>query len=116
MKMPSEQELYDLREYMLLPLVLTVLHKDKEAIEMSNVKFKEPYLSLIEKSMKAVDTDLYKLRDSFRKAGIKITRELKQEHRLYWEYKCRGYIGDSFMLWHLVKAEVQVRVEKYLGS
>lgn len=115
MHLPTEQELYNIREYMFLPMVLTILDKDKKAISYSDVKFKQSYLDMIEEGMKRVNSDLLELRKGFLKAGIIIAREERLQNELYWQYKCRGHIGEGSMLWDFVKAEIQVRINKYLN-
>ncbi|MEW9674530.1 hypothetical protein [Ammoniphilus sp. 3BR4] len=55
MKLPSDQEQTFIFDYITLPLLLTVLERDRKVFESSALKIKAPYLSLFESAISKVE-------------------------------------------------------------
>jgi hypothetical protein len=72
-------------------LLLTVLERDKKAIELSAVKLKQPYIEVIQTTMDKVTKDLANIRREFRKRNIKVYDEERTEKGIEYKYICRGY-------------------------
>jgi hypothetical protein len=51
-QMPTEEDLQSIKRYVMIPMVLTVLQRDKKVIEESALKTKGPYLALMDSVMK----------------------------------------------------------------
>ena len=56
------------------PMLLVVLEKDRQAIEVGDFKFKKPYLKMIEQAEKQVREDLNKTYNYFRQNKIKLKK------------------------------------------
>ena len=114
--MTAADEFGTIKEVLLLSLLLTVFDRDAKVIGESKLKTKQPYIDLLQRAMDAVTKDLAKLRNRLREKGIKITDERRDGEGVGCIYWCRGYKASFDMLWHLAKAETEVRMRKYLGE
>ncbi|MEW9669204.1 hypothetical protein [Ammoniphilus sp. 3BR4] len=54
MKFPSDQEKTFIFDYITLPLLLTVLERDRKVFEASSLKIKDPYLYLFDSAVSKV--------------------------------------------------------------
>lgn len=76
---------------MYLPMVLTVLERDRMIFDTAPFKLKNPYLSLIEESMKAVQKDLTQARNQMRKGNMKVQKIEQDEEFTKYVYMYKGY-------------------------
>jgi hypothetical protein len=109
-------ELSTIKEVLLLNLLLVVFDRDCKVIQESVLKTKQPYIDTLQRAMDAVVQDLTVLRNRLRESGIKMTDERRDEQGVGCLYWCRGYKSSFEMLWHLAKAETEIRMRKYLGE
>lgn len=109
-------ELSTIKEVLLLDLLLSIFARDLKVLEASPLKTKQPYIDLMQRAMDDVTADLAYLRHRLRQKGIKITDERRDRQGIGCVYWCRGYKSSFEMLWHLAKAETEVRMRKYLGE
>lgn len=75
--MPRLTELTEAEErliqaYVFLPLVRRVLEHDKKAIEAGAIKFKDPYIELIDMMLNRVSMDLRDIKSEFGRQKIKM--------------------------------------------
>ncbi|MNO16892.1 hypothetical protein D3C76_65810 [compost metagenome] len=103
------------KEYMLLPLLLDVLERDKSAMDLANLKMLEVYDGLIGLLQKAATNDLSRVRKSMREHGMKVYEERRTNIGVEARYLCRGYHYEFSMLWGLIRAEIMQRLCCYLG-
>ncbi|ANE48051.1 hypothetical protein SY83_19105 [Paenibacillus swuensis] len=112
---PTDEEQGMIKEFLLLPLVLTVFERDTEVIG-NNVKTKAPYVEAIALAMDRVTLNLAGLKKEFRLRGIKVFDGVRTEHGIRCSYLCRGYENQFDLMWTYVKAEVELRMKHYLGT
>ncbi|MBA9086697.1 hypothetical protein FHR92_003177 [Fontibacillus solani] len=103
------------KEYMLLPLMLDVLERDRSAMDLANLKMSEVYGGLIGLLQKAATDDLSRVRKSMREHGMKVYEERRTSIGIEARYLCRGYHYEFSMLWGLIRAEIMQRLCCYLG-
>lgn len=114
MKPIVSEDIELLREFILLPIVLTVFERDKKIIESSQVKISSPYVETINWVMDRVIKDLSEIKEQMRKRGIKVVKESHTTFSLRYEFLCRGFRDVFEMPREFVKAETEVRMSKYL--
>ena len=67
---PEERNMIEQAIY--LPMVLTVLNRDIQSVNTSTIKLKEPYLHLIEETMKVVQKELSEIKRYMSKNKMKV--------------------------------------------
>jgi hypothetical protein len=116
MPLPTEEDLEAIKRYVIIPMVLTVLQRDKKVIEDSALKTKQPYLSLMDAAMKKAHGEIYDTRVSLRSSRIKIYDEKRTENTIEIKYTFRGYQHTASLLWHIIKNDVESMIQHYLGA
>ncbi|MFS0780110.1 hypothetical protein [Bacillus sp. 1P06AnD] len=79
-----EQEIY-------LPMVITILERDRKVIDKSHLKLKKPYLELVDCTIKEVYKDIKKTRDYLRKNKIKVFKQQSDEAFTMYTFIYKGY-------------------------
>ncbi len=113
--LPTEEDLYLIREFILLPLILSAFERDKSAIDKSLIKTKKPYIDTIQRAMDRITEELSIIHKEFKKRGIKVFDGQRNEKGILYSYHCRGYKRDIEILWTYAKAEAEIRMLKYLS-
>lgn len=108
-KWPSDEELGMVKNYVLLPLLLTVLQRDMRIIEASEITIKTPYLEWLQGVLDNVTKELAFIKNEFRIRGIKVYEQQRTKKEIDSKYVCRGYYSSFNMLWDHIKAEIEIR-------
>ncbi|GAA0836699.1 hypothetical protein ABER99_21465 [Paenibacillus glucanolyticus] len=103
------------KDYILLPLLLDVLEKDRSLLSRSDLKTVDLTNVMIDRLQKAALTDLTKARIKMRETGLKVYENKKTSIGVEVEFVCRGYRHKISMLWGLIEAEIEQRSYNYLG-
>ncbi|RFU62143.1 hypothetical protein [Peribacillus glennii] len=74
-----------------LPMVITVLNRDRMIIEASPFKLPKPYLDLVEEALKTVQKELAGVRKYLRKENIKVSKLKRDEAFTMYSFIYRGY-------------------------
>ncbi|KZS45678.1 hypothetical protein AWU65_07015 [Paenibacillus glucanolyticus] len=110
---PDESKL--VKDYILLPLLLDVLEKDRGILSAAALKMPVITNTIIERLQKAVLADLSQVRRDMRQRGLKVYEERKTRLGVEVEFLCRGYHHKLSMLWGLVESEIEQRSYTYLA-
>ncbi|WP_100330554.1 hypothetical protein [Bacillus xiapuensis] len=86
-----EQERDLIEKTIYLPMVLTVLNRDKQLIENSSFKLKSPYLEWISETMNAVQRDLTAARRSMQRQQIRVQKLQSDESFTMYLFLYKGY-------------------------
>lgn len=111
----SETDLMLVKEFLLLPILLDVLERDKRAINKASLKMKAEYIEVLDRMQDLVTQDLSKIRKQMRAHEIKVYEQQRTDIALRASYVCRGYHHSTSMLWGLVRADLMVRLGTYSG-
>lgn len=80
----SEELILHFENMIYLPLVATILHKDRELVDGMPFKLKRPYLELINQAIKCVEYDSRNTRIYMKKQNFKILKGKQDD--LFTEY------------------------------
>ncbi|KIL45635.1 hypothetical protein [Jeotgalibacillus soli] len=89
-KIPAEDR-DKLEEAFYLPMLLTVLERDRRVVENSPFKLKNPYLELIEDTMKAVQRDLAVAKRHLRENQMKVVKLTSDDAFTLYLFVYKGY-------------------------
>ncbi|GGE51534.1 hypothetical protein GCM10011391_32930 [Pullulanibacillus camelliae] len=101
-----------INSYILLPLTYRVLERDLRLLEMSKVKFKHPYYTLIEKALKQLAKDLHVTKAEVFKQKIK----LYKKDDLHYDIWIRGWHHQKGYHPKLAAHWVEAKVTEYLNA
>ncbi|MBB6632741.1 hypothetical protein [Cohnella thailandensis] len=111
---PNEEEMYMLRESILLPAILQMLDRKLKQTEWSTDMLKTLYKRAIELLIDRVLQDHITVRKSLRERKIKTWDGDNTDFAIYVNYNCRGYDGNFFVTRDVARAEISVRLGKYI--
>lgn len=113
-KQPTEEEFKMIRDYILLPYMLSMVQKSVEDIENHSNLLKQLYLTAGRALMNQISTDLYSLRRELSKRNIKIISDEQADMVIYHRFICRGYEDRFGMVRDVMRAEISIRLSKYI--
>ncbi|MCM3616950.1 hypothetical protein M3936_05055 [Sutcliffiella horikoshii] len=121
----SKEQINLFEQAIYLPLLLIVLERDTTIIKDSNIKLKEPYLTLIDHVMRKIQLQLKQLKSDMKKQQMKL-HKLKQdesftmyaflfngyeEHHNYFNPRIRNRVNELLMQ-YILKVESDTTSEK----
>jgi hypothetical protein len=98
--------------YILLPIVRRLLERDMKDIEVSGIKFKEPYIRLIEDALKCLSVNLRDVKSEIWKRQIKMIRH----GDLDYEAVVRGWTHHVVLHPNLAKEWVENKISELLNK
>ncbi|MEI7027487.1 hypothetical protein [Paenibacillus sp. y28] len=114
-RMPAAEDMQLVKDYLLLPVLLEVLERDMSILQTLKLKMPAPYVRTLRGVQDQVTSDLASVRTRLRQRGVKVYEERRTAAGIEAMYLCRGYHYPFSMLWSLIKAEVEQRLNRYLG-
>jgi hypothetical protein len=103
-----------LEQAMYLPMLLTILERDRLLFEKGGFKLKTPYLNLIEETIKAVQKDLKETKMIMRKVGMKVEQLARDEAFTMFLFVYKGFEEQHNYFNPRIKNKVQGLLEYYL--
>jgi hypothetical protein len=97
-----------------LPMVLTVLNRDIQSVNTSTIKLKEPYLHLIEETMKVVQKELSEIKRYMSKNKMKVYQSNQDEAFTMFTFLYKGYEEHHNYFNPRIRNKVQQLLEYYL--
>jgi len=97
-----------------LPMVLTILNRDLAIIQKSPFKLKQPYLQLIEETMKVIQTELANVKRYMNKNTLKVQELKRDEAFTMFLFLYNGYEEQHNYFNPRIRNRVQELMEYYL--
>ncbi|KXZ18824.1 hypothetical protein AXI59_07080 [Bacillus nakamurai] len=97
-----------------LPMAVTILNRDLEALDSCPFKLKQPYKQLISCSLKLAQKDLADVRKQLRKRKIKIYEEDRDEAFTLYVCTVNGYEEKHRYFNPRIREQVNTLLEYYL--
>lgn len=98
-----------------LPMVLTVLNKDLVVVNQSPFKLKQPYLNLIEKTMKTIQGELAQVKQYLKKNNLKVFELKRDEAFTMYTFLYKGYEEHHNYFNPRLRNKVQELIEYYFS-
>lgn len=98
-----------------LPMVLTILNRDLVVINQSAFKLKQPYLNLIEKAMKTIQTELLHVKQYMKKNNVKVFELKRDEAFTMYTFLYKGYEEHHNYFNPRIRNKVQELMEFYFN-
>ncbi|GIQ69209.1 hypothetical protein DUZ99_12730 [Xylanibacillus composti] len=113
---PTTEELAMIRDFILLPLMLTMVQKAADDIKNSPNILRRHFLFSTQILMNRIEKDMYLLRKELTRRNIKVMTEEQVDVVVYHKIICRGYEERFGMVRDVVRSEISVRLTKYLNE
>ena len=113
---PNSEELVMLRDYILLPHLLTMVQHNMESINRSSMLLKKLYQVATQALMDRIDKDIYALRRELSRRSIKVIADEQEDVVYYFTYICRGYENKFGIVREVMRAELSIKLTAYLSD
>ncbi|MBG9545608.1 hypothetical protein ACOSZF_17250 [Cytobacillus firmus] len=97
-----------------LPMVLTVLNRDSIVINKSPFKLKQPYLDLVEETMKVIQSELSEVKRYMNKNQLKVQEIKRDEAFTMFMFLYKGYEEHHNYFNPRIRNKVQELMTYYL--
>jgi len=111
---PTEDEMYMIRECILLPAIMTMLDNEHQKQEWSSNTFKTLYLGALDIVIDKVHKEFAFVRRELASRKIKTWNGDSTDFAIYINYNCRGYDGNFFVTRDVAKSEIRLRFGRYI--
>jgi hypothetical protein len=103
-----------IEQAMYLPMLLTVMERDRLVIETAPFKLNKPYLNLIEETIKSVQSDLKITKDKMKKGNMKIQKIGQDSDFTNYMFIYKGYEENHSYFNPRIRNKVNELLEYYL--
>jgi len=114
--LPSKEEMEWIRDSVLLPMILTIVDKNSTEISLSSYSLKTLYLKASQILMAEIHSDLSEIRKQLKARNIKVFQEEHIDSAMYYRFICRGYEDTFAIVRNVARAEISVRIAKYIAN
>lgn len=97
-----------------LPMVLTILNRDLQVIQKSPFKLKQPYLNLVEETMKVLQRELSEVKQYMSKNRLKVQQVKSDDAFTMFMFLYKGYEEHHNYFNPRIRNKVQELLEYYL--
>ncbi|CAG9622974.1 hypothetical protein [Sutcliffiella rhizosphaerae] len=87
----TKEQLNLFEQAIYLPMLLVVLERDTSIIQTSNIKLKDPYLTLIDQTMRKVQLQLKQIKSDMKKQQMKLHKLKQDESFTLYAFLFNGY-------------------------
>ncbi|WP_246042102.1 hypothetical protein [Cohnella pontilimi] len=112
----TPEELTMIRDYVLLPHLLTILQNCLEEVQNSSNVLKRVFAAFTQLLMNRVTKDMYSVKRELSRRNIKILNDEQAELVVYHRFVCRGYEDRFGMVREVMRSELSVRLTKYTNE
>lgn len=112
----TPEELTMIRDYVLLPHLSTILQNCLEEVRNSPNVLKRVFASFTQLLIQRVTKDTYAVKRELSRRNIKILTTEQADLVVYYRYVCRGYEDRFGMVREVMRAEISVRLTKYISE
>jgi hypothetical protein len=113
---PTKKDLDLMRDYILLPIALTIVEKKRRETELSSLTLKILYAAAAKILVKHIQEDVQQSRKALVEKNIRVVEESKDPAEIVYRYWCRGHEDRFVMTKDYMRSEISVRIERYVRS
>ncbi|MCQ6558135.1 hypothetical protein [Paenibacillus mendelii] len=111
---PTPEEINLVRDYAILPIILSIIENNRRSIEGSTNSLRKLYVRSASALLDLIHADLARVRKTLRQRNIKVYEEERIDNMISFRFNCRGYEDQFTMIRDIIRAEASVRISKYI--
>lgn len=116
MQQPTSEEFKMIRDYILLPHILTMVQRNLDEQRFNKGVLNSAFLAAGESIAKKIMKDIYEIRKELGKRNIRVSNGDQDEIVMNYHYVCRGYSGTFGITREESKAQISIRLGKYVSD
>lgn len=111
--MPTKEELEAIRDFVLLPMLLSIVEKNKNEIDRSSYSLRTIFVKAANIIQNHITNDLHAVRKLLKERNIRVIEDEMIDSNLRYKYFCRGYEDKFILIRDVARAELMKRLGKY---
>lgn len=111
---PTPEEINLVRDYAILPIILSIVESNRRSIEDSTYSLRKLYVCAANALLDLIHADLARVRKNLKQRNIKVYEEERIDNMIQFRFNCRGYEDQFTMIRDIIRAEASVRISKYI--
>ncbi|MEC0227050.1 hypothetical protein [Paenibacillus alba] len=111
--MPTKEELEAIRDFVLLPMLLSIVEKNKQEIERTSYSMRTIFVKAANIIQNLITNDIQAVRKLLKERNIKVFEDEMIDLNLRYNYICRGYEDKFVLVRDVARAELMRRLGKY---
>lgn len=112
----TSEELTMIRDYIMLPHMLTMSDNSLQQVRRSSNLFKTHFEQIIHKVMDRITKELASIRHEFKQRNIKVFEDETFDGVIYHKYVCRGYEDRFGVVREVLRTEMSFRFAEYASN
>ena len=112
---PTQEEIGLIRDYALLPIILSIVESNHRSIENSQYTLRKLYVRAAQVLLDVIHSNLARVRKTLKEHNIKVYEEERIDNMLQFRFNCRGYEDNFTMIKDVVRAEASLRLSNYIS-
>lgn len=113
---PADEEWILMRDYILMPHLLTVVQRNIDQLSTYKGVLKDLYIRLAEEIASAVEKDMFRLRRELTRRNIHVDSGEQEDIVLNYMFKYRGYSGNFAITREEMRAQMGIRLTRYVAE
>lgn len=111
---PTVEEWVMIRDYVLLPYMLTVIQRSIDRLQTGREMFKALYIALAEEIAGTAEKELFELRRELTRRNIHVSPGEQDDIVLQYVYRYKGYSGTFGITREETRAQMEIRLARYM--
>lgn len=112
-RLMTQEDITHFENLIYLPMVLTILHRDRELVDTMPFKLKRPYQQLIDDAIKCAERDLRTSRIFLRKQMYKVLQGSRDKLFTEYVFYYRGYEDHRKYLHYQMRNRTEELIRTY---
>ncbi len=109
----TEEERFLVRDYVVLPHMLTMADNSHRAILLTANPLKSVIALFLQALMNRISGEMRNTIHEFNKRNIKVTQDEQIDDIYYYQVRCRGFVEKVGYTREVMKSEIRVKMKKY---
>ncbi len=113
---PTSKELNLMRDSIILPVTIEIVHKKRMELEMIDLMFKVAYLEVTKILTRSLQKDLQKTKKALIEKKIRLQEDSRETTQIIYRYFCRGYEDQLVITKNYMRDEIGRKIDTYLKN
>jgi hypothetical protein len=114
--LPTKEELELIRDYVLLPYMLTMVENNQRELQLTTYLLRKYYIAVTKILMDRIHKELARVNRELREKKIKVFQDETEDMDLHYRYICRGYEDKFAIMREVAKAAITVKIGEHIKS
>lgn len=113
---PTAKELHLMRDSIILPVTLEIMHKKRMELEMTDLMLKGAYLEVTKILIRSLQKDWQKTKKALIEHKIRLQEDSRDTTQIIYRYLCRDYVDQLVITKDHMRDEIGRKIDIYIKN